>query len=119
MEKYLYFVDTSGNASPAGNQQMAMYPTSSIRAIFASSATETRINLTPRDGVIPTDGGAGVEDLVKITHADGDHKAVMSALVAMINSEKNNNPFIVVGDKEHGIFNIAGVTDVDITSNDN
>tara|TARA_R100001163_G_C5041514_1_gene179548 strand:+ start:393 stop:734 length:342 start_codon:yes stop_codon:yes gene_type:complete len=113
MEKYLYFVDTSGNAAPSGNQQMAMYPTSSVLAIFAASATETRINLLPRDGA------GTAEDLVKITHADGDHKAVMSALVAMINSEKNNNPFVVVGDKENGIFNIAGVTDVDITSNDN
>jgi len=118
MEKYLYFVDTAGTA-PDSNQKLAMYPTSSVLAIFAASATETRINLYPRDGVVPTDGGTGVEDLVKITHADGDHKAVMSALVAMINSEKNNKPFVVVGDKENGIFNIAGVTDVDITSNDN
>ena len=112
MERYLYFTNPNSGA-PDGNQELALYPTSSILAIFASSATETKINMLPRDGA------GTAEDIIRLTHADGDHKAVMNALVAMINAEKNNNPFVVVADKENGIFNISGVTAVHITSNDN
>ena len=110
MERYLYFTTTTTDLN--GNTEVAMYPTSSVTAIFAASATETTINMVPRDGSVTT------EDFVTLTHSEGDHKNVMSALVAMINAEKNNNPFVVVADKFNGIFNITGVTNCAVTSAD-
>ena len=118
MERYLYFcnndADGSGSATdaPNTNAELAMSPTSSVRAIFAASATTTTVNLVPRDGSTTT------EDVVTLTHADGNHKAVFNALVAIINAEKNNKPFAVVSDKENSIFNLPGVTACAITSAD-
>ncbi len=111
MERYLYFTNPNSGA-PDANAELAMYPTSSVTAIFAASATTTTINFVPRDGTGTT------EDVVTLTHADGDHKAVIGALVSMINAEKNNSPFQVVSDKENSIFNISGVTGCSITSAD-
>ena len=103
MERYLYFTNPNdpGGNTPNATQELAMYPTSSLTNIFAASATTTTINFVPRDGTRTT------EDVVTLTHADGDHKAVFNALVAMINAEKNNSP-----------FNINGVTACAITSID-
>jgi len=112
MERYLYFTNPDDTGAPNTNAELAMYPTSSVTNIFAASAITTTINFVPRDGTGTT------EDLVTLTHADGDHKNVMSALVAMINAEKNNSPFQVVSDKEKSIFNISGVTACTITSAD-
>jgi hypothetical protein len=112
MERYLYFTNPSGSAAPDGGTELAMYPTSSVTNIFAASATTTTINFVPRDGT------GSSEDLVTLTHTDGDHKNVMGALVSMINAEKNNSPFQVVSDKEKSIFNITGVTACAITSAD-
>ena len=42
----------------------------------------------------------------------------MNALVAMINAQKNNDPFVVVADAQNSIFNIDGVSAVSITSAD-
>jgi hypothetical protein len=112
MERYLYFTNPNDSGAPNANAELAMYPTSSITAIFAASATTTTINFVPRDGTGTT------EDVVTLTHADGDHKNVMNALVAMINAEKNNSPFQVVSDKEKSVFNISGVTACAITSAD-
>jgi hypothetical protein len=111
MERYLYFTNPNSGA-PDANQELAMYPTSSVTAIFASDATHTTINMIPRDGTFQ------FEDTVILTHADGDHKNVMGALVSMINAEKNNSPFVVVADTENGVFNINGVTACAITSAD-
>jgi hypothetical protein len=111
MERYLYFTNPDSGA-PDANAELAMYPTSSVTAIFAASATTTTINFVPRDGTGST------EDVVTLTHADGDHKSVIGALVSMINAEKNNSPFQVVSDKEKSIFNISGVTACAITSAD-
>ena len=86
MERYLYFTNPDSGA-PDANAELAMYPTSSVTAIFAASATTTTINFVPRDGTGST------EDVVTLTHADGDHKSVIGALVSMINAEKNNSPF--------------------------
>lgn len=112
MERYLYFTNPNDTGAPNATQELAMYPTSAVTCIFAASATTTTINLVPRDGTIST------EDVVTLTHADGDHKNVMGALVSMINAEKNNSPFQVVSDKENGVFNINGVTACAITSID-
>jgi len=112
MERYLYFTNPNDTSAPDATQELAMYPTSSVTAIFAASATTTTINFVPRDGTTTT------EDVVTLTHADGDHKNVMGALVSMINAEKNNSPFQVVSDKEKSIFNISGVTACAITSAD-
>ena len=114
MERYLYFTNPNDTGAPNANAELAMYPTSSVRAIFASAATTTTINFAPRDGAAAGDD----HDTVVLTHADGDHKNVMSALVSMINAEKNNKPFQVVSDKENGVFNISGVTACAITSAD-
>tara|TARA_R110002096_G_scaffold394548_1_gene589841 strand:+ start:221 stop:559 length:339 start_codon:yes stop_codon:yes gene_type:complete len=112
MERYLYFTNPNDTGAPDANQELAMYPTSAVTAIFASDATHTTINMVPRDGI------GTAEDTVILTHTDGDHKNVMGALVSMINAEKNNSPFVVVADKEKGVFNINGVTACAITSAD-
>ena len=112
MERYLYFTNPNDSGAPNANAELAMYPTSSVTAIFAASATTTTINFVPRDGTSTT------EDLVTLTHADGDNKNVMNELVAMINAEKNNSPFQVVADKEKSVFNISGVTACAITTAD-
>ena len=67
---------------------------------------------------MPRDGTGSTEDKVTLTHADLDHKNVMNALVAMINAQKNNDPFVVVADAQNSIFNINGVTAVTISSAD-
>ena len=110
MERYLYFVKTSD--APDATQEVALYPTSAVTAIEVASATTTDILFVPRDGV------GTAEDKVTLTHADLDHKNVMNALVAMINAQKNNDPFVVVADAQNSIFNIDGVTAVGITSAD-
>jgi len=112
MERYLYFTNPNDTGAPDTNLELAMYPTSSVTAIFAASATTTTINFVPRDGTGTS------EDKVVLTHSDGDHKNVMGALVSMINAEKNKSPFQVVSDKEKSIFNISGVTACAITSPD-
>jgi len=112
MERYLYFTNPNDTGAPDATQELAMYPTSAVANIFASDATHTTINMIPRDGI------GTAEDTVILTHADGDHKNVMGALVSMINAEKNNSPFVVVADKENGVFNINGVTACAITSAD-
>ena len=110
MERYLYFVKTTD--APDATQEVALYPTSSVTAIEVASATTTDIILVPRDGTGTT------EDNVTLTHASGDNKNVINALVAMINAQKNNDPFVVVADAQNSIFNIDGVTAVSITSAD-
>tara|TARA_R100000458_G_C8260719_1_gene236248 strand:+ start:1309 stop:1647 length:339 start_codon:yes stop_codon:yes gene_type:complete len=112
MERYLYFTNPDDTGAPNQTNEIAMYPTSAVRAIIAASATTTTIDLVPRDGTISS------EDTVTLTHADGDHKNVMSELAAMINAEKNNSPFQVVSDKENEVFNITGVTGCTISSAD-
>jgi hypothetical protein len=110
MERFLYFVKTTD--APDANAELAMYPTSSVTGIDAISLTQTNIRLVPRDGTGTT------EDNVTLTHASGDNKNVMNALVAMINAQKNKDPFVVVADAQNSIFNIDGVTAVSITSAD-
>tara|TARA_Y100000592_G_C5425042_1_gene295254 strand:- start:535 stop:867 length:333 start_codon:yes stop_codon:yes gene_type:complete len=110
MERYLYFVKTTD--APDATQEVALYPTSSVTAIEVASATTTDILLVPRDGTGTT------EDKVTLTHADLDHKNVINSLVAMINAQKNNDPFVVVADAQNSIFNIDGVTAVSISSAD-
>ena len=112
MERYLYFCNPDDTGAPNTTGEVAMYPTSSVTNIFAASATTTTINFVPRDGT------GSSEDVVTLTHTDGDHKNVIGALVSMINAEKNNSPFQVVSDKEDGVFNINGVTACAITSAD-
>ena len=112
MERYLYFTDSAAD----GNADLALYPTSSVRSVYASSATQTTIELAPRDGAFA--GNNTDHDEVLLTHTDGGHKAVMDDLVAIINAERNNNPFAVVCDVENGVFNLRGVTAVAITSVD-
>lgn len=110
MEKYLYFTSTTGDIN--ANAEVAMYPSSSIRAIECPSATTTKLYVAPRDGSVST------EDSVVLTHADGAHKSVIHSLVQLINADKNKSPFVVAADLKNGVFNIEGVTGVAITSAD-
>jgi len=112
MERYLYFTNPDDTGAPNANAEVAMYPTSSVACIFASTVTRTVINFVPRDGV------GTAEDTVVLIHAANDHLNVINALVAMINAEKNNSTFQVVSDKENSVFNISGVTACAITSAD-
>lgn len=114
MERYLYFTNPNDTGAPDSNAEVAMYPTSSVTAIFAASATTTTINLVPRDGAAAGDD----HDTIVLTHTSGGHKVVMDELVSMINAEKNNSPFQVVSDKENSVFNLTGVTACAITSAD-
>jgi hypothetical protein len=111
MERYLYFCNPNDSGAPNASGEIALYSTSSLRSIFALSNIKTRIAFSAVDGT------ASTEDAVDLTHADGDHKNVFNALIAMVNAEKTNNPFVVVADKEHGIFNIPGVTACEISYN--
>ena len=108
MERYLYFTDSAAD----GNSDLALYPTSAVTVMFAQSATVTAVQFVPRDGIVAT------EDNIELTHAEGDHKAVMSDLVAIINAERNNNPFAVVCDAVNGVFNLGSVSSLAITSAD-
>tara|TARA_R100000027_G_scaffold10643_1_gene7612 strand:+ start:101 stop:439 length:339 start_codon:yes stop_codon:yes gene_type:complete len=110
MERYLYFTDSP---TPNGNSDLSLYPTSMVNCIFAASATTTTINFKPRDN-----DGDGPEDTIVLTHGEGGCKAVISDLVAIINAERNNNPFAVVFDKANGISNLSGVTAIQINSAD-
>lgn len=111
MERFLYFVKTSD--APDATQEVALFPTSSVTALEGGAASNTTIiRLVPRDGTGTT------EDIVTLTHAANDQKNVMNALVAMINAQKNKDPFVVVADAQNSIFNIDGVTAVSITSAD-
>lgn len=112
MERYLYFTDSAAD----GNADLALYPTSSVRSVYASAATQTTIELAPRDGAF--EGNNTDHDEVLLTHADGDHKAVMDDLVAIINAERNNNPFAVVCDAINGVYNLGSVSSLAITSVD-
>lgn len=110
MEKYLYFTSTTGDIN--ATNEVALYPTSALRAFETQSATQTNIYVAPRDGSGET------EDTITLTHADGAHKSVMYSLVQLINADKNKSPFVVAADLKNGVFNIEGVTSVTITSVD-
>lgn len=115
MEKYLYFTVSKATASNAldGGAEIAMVPTSAIKAFDCPSSTTTKIYVSPRDG-------AGTpEDSITLTHAANAHKSVIHSVVQMINADKNKSPFVVVADTFNEIFNIEGVTDVAIVSPDN
>lgn len=112
MERYLYFTNPNASAIDGDEGELAMYSTASFSGMFASAATTTTLHFRARDGAATND------DTVILTHADGDHRAVMAAVASMVNAEKNNNPFQVVSDKENSIFNINGVTACAITSAD-
>jgi len=114
MEKYLYFTNPNDTGAPDAGAELAMYPASAVRAIFAASATTTTIMFVPRDGAAAGDD----HDTVVLTHADGDHKNVMAELVSLMKGEKNKSPFVVVSDKAKGVFNITGVTACAITTAD-
>ena len=106
MERYRYFTDSAAD----GPADLAMYPTSAVREVYAASATTTIINLVPRDGTNT------VNDAITLTHSDGDHKNVMNDLVAIINAEKNNSPFAVVCDAINGVYNLGSVTSLSISA---
>jgi hypothetical protein len=108
MERYLYFTDSAAD----GGADLALYPTSAVTIMIAQSATVTAVQFVPRDGVVAT------EDNIELTHAEGDHKAVMSDLVAIINAERNRSPFAVVCDAANGVFNLGSVSSLAITSAD-
>ena len=46
------------------------------------------------------------------------HTKVIHSLVQLVNADKNKSPFVVAADLKNGVFNIEGVTGVDITSED-
>ena len=113
MERYLYFVKTTD--APDANGEVAMFPTSSLSIIEPKedSTGKTMLRFVPRDGTGTT------EDSVELDHADGDHKRVFNGVVALINAQKNKDPFVVAADDENSIYNIDGVTAVTaITSPD-
>ena len=113
MERYLYFVKPA--SAPDANGELAMFPTSAITSIEPSDASTSRTILR----FIPRDGTGTTEDAIQLDHADGDHKRVFNGIVALVNAQKNKDPFVVAADDENSIYNIDGVTAVNaITSPD-
>lgn len=110
MEKYLYFCETT--TAPSTATHTGLYPTTSVTAVEAASITSTTVVLVPRDGTRTS------EDKVTLTHASGDHKNVMADIAACVNSGSSSGPFIEVADRENNIFNVRGVTGVQITTAD-
>lgn len=113
MERFLYFVKPA--SAPDANGELAMFPTSAITSIEPSEVSTGRTILR----FVPRDGTGTTEDLVELDHADGDHKRVFNGIVALVNAQKNKDPFIVAADDENSIYKIDGVTAVNaITSPD-
>jgi len=110
MERFLYFVKTTD--APDANGEVALYPTSSLTSIEPSSSSTARtvLRFVPRDGTVTT------EDSVTLDHADGDHKKVFNGVVALVNAQKNKDPFVVAADDQNSIYNIDGVTGVNTIS---
>jgi len=90
--------------------EAAMYPASRFLGVEPHDATNTYIYFDSPMGDV--DGGGGVADIVKITHADTHatassyHRAKLIArsIAEAINSGPNSDGFVVIADADNGVY---------------
>ena len=107
MEKMLYFAEGGGADATT---EAAMYPASRFLGVEPHDATNTYIYFDSPMGDV--DGGGGVGDIVKITHADthataGSYhrsKLIARSIAEAINSGPHNDGFIVIADADNGVY---------------
>ena len=107
METYLYFAEGGGaNATT----EAAMYPASRFLGVEPHDATNTYIYFDSPMGDV--DGGGGVGDFVRITHADthdtvGSYhraKLIAKCIAEAINSGPHNDGMIVFADLDNSVY---------------
>ena len=107
MEKMLYFAEGGGADATT---EAAMYPASRFLGVEPHDATNTYIYFDSPMGDV--DGGGGVGDIVKITHADthataGSYhrsKLIARSIAEAINSGPHNDGFVVIADADNGVY---------------
>ena len=107
MEKMLYFAEGGGADATT---EAAMYPASRFLGVEPHDATNTYIYFDSPLGDV--DGGGGVGDIVKITHADthataGSYhrsKLIARSIAEAINSGPHNDGFVVIADADNGVY---------------
>ena len=116
MEKYLYFAENE-SADAAGDSHV--YPASRFLGVEPHDATNTYIYFDSPMGDV--DGGGGVGDIIKITHADthataGSYhrsKLIARSIAEAINSGPHSDGFVVIADVDNGVYygDIATIKD--------
>jgi hypothetical protein len=107
MEKMLYFAEGGGADATT---EAAMYPASRFLGVEPHDASNTYIYFDSPVGDV--DGGGGVGDYVKITHADthdtaGSYhraKLIARSIAEAINSGPNSDGFVVIADADNGVY---------------
>ena len=107
MEKMLYFAEGGGADATT---EAAMYPASRFLGVEPHDATNTYIYFDSPMGDV--DGGGGVGDIVKITHADSHatagsyhrSKLIARSIAEAINSGPHNDGFVVIADADNGVY---------------
>jgi hypothetical protein len=107
MEKMLYFAEGGGADATT---EAAMYPASRFLGVEPHDATNTYVYFDSPMGDV--DGGGGVGDIVKITHADTHDtadsyhrsKLIARSIAEAINSGPHNDGFVVIADADNGVY---------------
>ena len=103
----LYFAEGGGADATT---EAAMYPASRFLGVEPHDATNTYIYFDSPMGDV--DGGGGVADIVKITHADthdtaGSYhraKLIARSIAEAINSGPHNDGMIVFADLDNSVY---------------
>ena len=103
----LYFAEGGGADATT---EAAMYPASRFLGVEPHDATNTYIYFDSPMGDV--DGGGGVGDIVKITHADthataGSYhrsKLIARSIAEAINSGPNSDGFVVIADADNAVY---------------
>ena len=106
-EKYLYFAEGGGADATT---EAAMYPASRFLGVEPHDATNTYIYFDSPMGDV--DGGGGVGDIVKITHADthataGSYhrsKLIARSIAEAINSGPHVSGVVTIADADNGVY---------------
>ena len=112
MEKYLYFA--KGSASLDGHEDIALVPSSNLRAIVGSLSNSSRVS-NETHVMIKFDDIDGTENksaFINIVHAFGDKKKVCRSIVSLINGGRVKSPFIQAVDMKNGVIAVEGCTDL-------
>jgi len=116
METMLYFAEGGGADATT---EAAMYPASRFLGVEPHDATNTYVYFDSPMGDV--DGGGGVGDIIKITHADthataGSYhrsKLIARSIAEAINSGPHSDGFVVIADVDNGVYygDIATIKD--------
>jgi len=107
MEKYLYFAEGGGADATT---EAALYPASRFLGVEPHDATNTYIYFDSAVGDV--DGGGGVGDIIKITHADthataGSYhraKLIARSIAEAINSGPHVSGVVTIADADNGVY---------------